>query len=94
MFKKKTKHSNKLTSSNLRNGIPLWMCAHLLVKAVREIKDKIFLTSHIQNMNQVRKVSKLVTKSKFYKVLTVCVERNRMQEGSLVERKKIKKHKH
>lgn len=62
MFKKKTKHSNKLISSNLRNGIPLWMCAHLLVKAVREIKDKIFLTSHIQNMNQVSKGFKISNK--------------------------------
>lgn len=67
LFLKKTKHSNKLSFSSPRNGIPLWMYAHLPVKEVVGMKDNVFPASHVQKFNQARKVSKLVIKGKLKK---------------------------
>lgn len=71
-LKKETKHSNKFMLSNPRNVTPLSMCAQLLVKTIRGIKDKVFLASRIQKVNQARKVSKLVLKSKLIKSTHMC----------------------
>ena len=166
MFKKKTSHSCKITHSNPRNGIPLWMCVFaqwlshmqlsgtpwtgacqtppshllpvsrqeycsglpfpppgdlpnleikplfptraggflpprhqrrlnvyaLLAKEKWKTKPSCQVTSHLKNELGKKAFKSSHKKVKFYKVLTAYIERNRMQESSLVE-KKIKKHK-